>query len=96
MKTILDIEFGSLHGDIHFQKLVYQKKTMDGRHNVDALVSTIIDNLSENVVALVNEIYIFIDDHYEESDAFTCCSIMYLGKDSLNNMRSILHLNQWW
>ena len=75
--------FGSSRGDIHFHKLAYQKKASDVCHNVDALVSIIIDDLADNVVAAVDELDNFISDHYEELNAFPSFPRLHLGKYSM-------------
>ena len=84
VKTVLIMEFGSSHGAIHFHGLVYQQRATYGHHNIDALVSTSVSNLANDIIAAVDELDNFIDDQYEESDAFPCCPTLNLGKDDMN------------
>ena len=84
VKTVLIMDFVSSHGAIHFHELVYQQRATYGHHNIDALVSTSISNLANNIIAAVDELDAFIADQYEESDAFPRCPTLNLGKDDLN------------
>lgn len=90
VKALLTMEFGSSRGAIHFHELAYHRKNSNGNDTVESMISTIIADLSDDVVAAIISLDEFISDTYTPSELFPTSPTLVLGKKIPGNKRKVL------